>query len=159
MVGRSTSKNKPSRTRPLGSLVLETVRLRAEFTRRSGCAAPSLSWPPAVLAAPHCIKTGISAAHRPSPAAFRLPLALGLSLLAPAQAAGPGDPPPPLPLLSILVSRTAAAAAMPLCWARGLRRQRRYSLGQATPLSSPPALRRLLYGSRIPFVIHADLSV
>ena len=55
MVGRSTSKNKPSRTRPLGSLLLETVRLRAEFTRRSGCAAPSLSWPPAVLAAPHCI--------------------------------------------------------------------------------------------------------
>ena len=91
----------------------------------------------------------ISTARRPCCRSLSITLSLGPS----------SSPPHLLPLLSILVSRTAAAAAMPLCWARGLRRQRRYSLGKATPLSSPPALRRLLYGSRIPFEIHADLSV
>ena len=93
MVGRSTSKNKPSRTRPLGSLLLETVRLRAEFTRRSGCAAPSLSWPPAVLAAPHCIKTGISAAHRPLPLFDCLSLSVSPSLPLPRRP-GRGTPHP-----------------------------------------------------------------
>ena len=157
MVGRSTSKNKPSRTRPLGSLLLETVRLRAEFTRRSGCAAPSLSWPPAVLAAPHCIKTGISAAHRPLPLFDCLSLSVSPSLPLPRRP-GRGTPTPaaaPVHSRFENSSRSSDGAVLVGCG-----RQRRYSLGKA-PVSFPscPALRRLLYGSRIPFEIHADLSV